>query len=429
MDYQEARGILGRLPSLEVKPGLERTLRLLDALGHPERSFPSVHVAGTNGKGSVTAMLATVLEEAGYRVGRYTSPEVEDFRDRIAVDGRWITEAEFAGCVKRLLPVLEATSDPPTLFETLTAIAFDHFASSEVEIAVVEVGLGGRYDATNVVHPILSILTNVGLDHLAILGRTIERIAWEKAGIAKAGVPLLAGPLVAEAERVVRAECAAAGAPLVQPEGVRVERVSFDWERATYRVWGEDLPAEVGLPLLGERQRENLALVLSAIGLLRARGFPTGRDAITGGLERVSWPGRFEVVRRSPTIVLDGAHNRPAAEALAEDVERYVPDQKRRHLLLGILADKEVEAIARALVPLFSAVTVTQSRSPRALPADRLAGVVSSFRDGVASSQSVEEGLASSSACLRPADVLFVTGSLTVVQEARASLTEARCRL
>ncbi len=290
-------------------------------------------------------------------------------------------------------------------------------------------GLGGRYDATNVVHPILSILTNVGLDHLAILGRTIERIAWEKAGIAKAGVPLLAGPLVPEAERVVRAECAAAGAPLVQPEGVRVERVSFDWERATYRVWGEDLPAEVGLPLLGERQRENLALVLSAIGLLRARGFPTGRDAIAGGLERVSWPGRFEVVRRSPTIVLDGAHNRPAAEALAEDVERYVPDQKRRHLLLGILADKEVEAIARALVPLFSAVTVTQSRSPRALPTDRLAGVVSSFRDGVASSQSVEEGLASSSACLRPADVLFVTGSLTVVQEARASLTEARCRL
>jgi dihydrofolate synthase/folylpolyglutamate synthase len=428
MDYKEARAILGRLPSLEVKPGLERILCLLDLLGHPERSFASIHVGGTNGKGSVTAMLASILSRTGARVGRYTSPELVDFRDRIVVDGRWISEDEFALAVGRLVPVLDTASDPPTLFEALTAIAFDHFARNGVEIAVVEVGLGGRFDATNVVRPLLSLLTNVGLDHLAVLGSTLERIAWEKAGIAKPGIPLLAGDLAPEAERVVLEECAAVGTSLVHPDAVDVERVSFDWERATYRVTGENLPILVSLPLLGSVQEENLRLVLGAVGLLRAAGLRIDRDAVALGLREVSWPGRFEVVRRRPTIVLDGAHNRPAAEALRLDVERYVPDRSHRHLLLGLLADKEIEAMCEILVPHFAAVTVTRSRSPRALAVERLAEVAARFHSVVGRSQRVEEGLAASSLPLRPSDVLFVTGSLTVVQEARALLVEPACQ-
>ncbi len=428
MNYQQARAILARLPSLEVKPGLDRILHLLDALGHPEGSFASIHVGGTNGKGSVTAMLASILGRTGVRVGRYTSPELVDFRDRIAIDGHWISEDEFARAVGRLVPALDTASDPPTLFEALTAIAFHHFARNNVEIAVVEVGLGGRFDATNVVRPLLSLLTNVGLDHLAVLGPTLERIAWEKAGIAKPGIPLLAGDLIPEVQRVVLEECAAAGTSLVHPDVVCVERVAFDWERAVYRVTGENLPVRVALPLLGSVQAENLRLVLGAVGLLRAAGLEIDQDAIASGLQEVSWPGRFEVVRRRPAIVLDGAHNRPAAEALRSDVERYVPDRSHRHLLLGLLADKEVEAICEILVPHFAAVTVTRSQSPRALPVERLAEVAARSHSAVGQSPTVEEGLVASTAALRRSDALFVTGSLTVVGEARALLVEAACQ-
>lgn len=428
MDYAEARRVLSTLPSLEVKPGLARILRLLDALEHPERSFPAIHIAGTNGKGSVTAMLASILAEAGYRVGRYTSPDLLDFRDRISVDGRWISEQELAGAVERLHPHLVGAQDPPTLFETLTAIAFDHFVASRVEIAVVEVGLGGRFDATNVVSPLLTVLVNVGRDHLALLGPTLADVAWEKVGIAKCGVPLLVGDLSPEVEPVVAEECRNVGANLVRADPVDVERIAFDWERATYRIRGEDLPPAVDLPLLGGYQRENLRLALRAVGLLHERGVRLPAEAVARGLSVVRWPGRFEVMRRSPTIVLDGAHNLPGALALAADVERYVPKREDRRLLFGILADKEVEKVCGALLPLFSRVTLTRSRSPRALSVERLAEVARSFHPRIERSESVEEGLARASSSLRPADALFVTGSLTVVQEARPLLLEVTCQ-
>ena len=196
----EARQILRSLPSLEVKPGLARTKHLLAVLDHPENSFPAVHVAGTNGKGSVVAMLASVLGCAGYRVGRFTSPDVVDFRDRIAINDQWISREEVARIVKQLSPRLVG-EDCPTLFEAMTAMAFEHFSRNKVDIAVVEAGLGGRFDATNVITPILWILTNVGRDHLQILGRSLPRIAWEKAGIGKAKVPFLVGKLPLEIGR------------------------------------------------------------------------------------------------------------------------------------------------------------------------------------------------------------------------------------
>ena len=234
MDYRQARHILDRLPFRDVKPGLDRTHRLLDALGHPESAVPAIHVAGTNGKGSVAAMLSGILHRAGFHVGRYTSPELVDFRDRICVDGAFIPADALAAGVEAILPVLQATGDTPTLFEALTAVALWHFAREHVDLAVVEVGLGGRFDATNAVRPILSILTTVGRDHLALLGDTIERIAWEKAGIAKPGVPFLAGALCREAMDVVQTACAEVGAPLLLADSVPLERVAFDWDGATY---------------------------------------------------------------------------------------------------------------------------------------------------------------------------------------------------
>lgn len=427
MTYAEARCALERLPSLDVKPGLNRILRLLDALDHPEQAFPTVHIAGTNGKGSVAAMLASVLSQAGYRVGRFTSPDLIDFRDRISIDDLWIGEDELARTVEQLLPIF-AAEDPPTLFEALTAIAFHHFALKKVDTAVVEVGLGGRFDATNVTSPLLTILTTIGRDHLALLGGTIEKIAWEKAGIAKENVPCLCGDLPLEAQRVLVAECARVHAPLTDCHTVDLKRIAFDWEKVTYRIEGSDLPREILLPLLGGYQQENLRVTLRAIELLREDGLTIPNRAVASGLAAVRWPGRFEVISRRPIVILDGAHNQPAALALAKDIERTLPGKIHRHLLFGILVDKELESIARALFPLFSSVTLTRSKSPRAMALKPLLETARSLGIAPLRSSSVREGATSAYNGLKEEDTLVVTGSLTVVREVRSILLEELCR-
>lgn len=429
MDYRQARHILDRLPSRDVKPGLDRTYRLLDALGHPEAAVPAIHVAGTNGKGSVAAMLSGILERAGFHVGRYTSPELVDFRDRICVDGAFIPEDALAAGVEAILPVLQATGDTPTLFEALTAVGLWHFAREHVDLAVVEVGLGGRFDATNAVRPILSILTTVGRDHLALLGDTIERIAWEKAGIAKPGVPFLAGALCPAAMNVVQTACSGVGAPLLLADSVPLKRVAFDWDGASYTVTAAGFPERIALSLLGGFQAENLRLVLRAVELLRKSGLAIAAPAIEEGLAGARWPGRFEVVARAPIVVLDGAHNLPAAQALVAAIEETVPRRENRHLLFGILADKEVEPVCRALLSAFSTATLTASSSPRALPVDVLAQTVRDLGIAARSTPDVREGVRASRALLRPDDVLVVAGSLTVVAEARPCFVEAACRI
>ncbi len=422
MDYREARAVLDRLPRFEVKPGLERVGRLLDALGHPERAYPSIHVAGTNGKGSVVAMLDAVLRSAGFRVGRFTSPEVVDFRDRITIDGRWLSEAEWALGVERMAPALDEAEDTPAQFEAITALALDAFARHGVDVAAVEVGLGGRFDATNLVEPILTILTNVSLDHASILGDRLDRIAWEKAGIGKSGVVLLTGDLSPEIETIVAAASSETGASLVDAANVDVSLVSETGGLATYRVGATGLAERIDLSLLGGYQRENLRIVLRAVQLLRDRGLDLPSAAVAQGLRSVSWPGRFEVVRRSPEVILDGAHNVAGAAALAAEIERRVPQRSRRHLVLGILADKDVAGIAGTLVPRFVDVALTRSASPRALPVEELARQLDGLSVPVTCYDAVAEALAASLATAREDDVWVVAGSLTVVAEARRFL-------
>ncbi len=422
MDYIEARRALEGLPSLKVKPGLDRIIRLLEHLDHPERAFPAIHVAGTNGKGSVVAMLSSVLSRAGYRVGRFTSPDLIDFRDRMSVDGEWISEEELASQVERIVPLLEDTTDSPTLYEVLTAVAFSHFAMKEVDLAVVEVGLGGRYDSTNIVQPILTMLTSVGMDHTALLGDTIEEIAWEKVGIAKRGVPLVVGELPVEAERVVQQECERAGAELVDVTDITLRRSNHSLDFAAYEVTATSLPRSVRIPLVATYQQGNLRLVLRAIRELRRRGLSITDEAIVSGLAATQWPGRFEVVGDGPMIVLDGAHNPHAMRALVTEVKTFLPQRDERHLLFGVLADKDYAAMASILFPLFSRVTLTSSSSPRALPADSLAGIAAEMDVDYDLTGSVGEGLATARAWLRPDDALLIAGSLTVVREARALL-------
>jgi dihydrofolate synthase/folylpolyglutamate synthase len=419
MDYAAARVALERLPRFEVKPGLERIGHLLEALGHPERAYPAIHVAGTNGKGSVVAMLDAILRSAGYRVGRFTSPEVLDFRDRIAVDGEWLNEAAWASGVERLLPVMEGMSDCPAQFEAVTALALDAFDRAGVDVAVVEVGLGGRFDATNLVRPILSILTNVAFDHTAILGAEIERIAWEKAGIAREGVPMVTGSLTEVVRRIVEGECADVGAEVHDATGIPMTSEGTEEGRALYRVERPGLPDRVELALLGGYQRENLAIALRSVEILCEQGMTLSSEAILDGLCSVSWPGRFEVVRRLPTVILEGAHNVAGAEALAWDVERFVPDRRRRRLLFGAFADKDVAGMLAALGPAFPHLALTASANPRALPVDALAALADELRLPHACYDSVASALGSELDSGTPEDVWFVAGSLSVVAEAR----------
>jgi dihydrofolate synthase/folylpolyglutamate synthase len=426
MDYRAARALLDPLPRLEVKPGLARTERLLDLLGHPEGDFPAVHVGGTNGKGSVVAMLDAVLRQAGYHAGRFTSPELIDFRDRIAIDGDWLPEAEWAAGIERMEAALVASTDPPTQFEAVAALAFDAFSRHAVDIALVEVGLGGRFDATNVIRPLVSVLCNVSLDHSAVLGDSIEEIAWEKAGIAKSGIPLLYGELPPEAEAIVLAECEDVGAAPVSVAEFDVERTHVDWKSARYRVARPGFPESIDLGLLGGYQRENLRFVLAAIELLREGGFDIPETAVLAGLRDARWPGRFEVVRRRPNAVLEGAHNVAGAERLAADIETFVPVRGQRHLLLGMLADKDIEGIGRVLAGAFDRAALCASESPRALPVDRLREAVGGLFLQSAWYDSVVGALDGLVSALTDEDTLVVAGSLTVVAEARRWFEEAR---
>jgi dihydrofolate synthase/folylpolyglutamate synthase len=369
-------------------------------------------------------MLAAILQCAGYRVGRYTSPDLVDFRDRICVNGEWISETAFATAVERMVPELFASGDLPSQFEALTAAGFEHFRVRFVDIAVVEVGLGGRFDATNIVAPVLTVLTNVSLDHTALLGSTVAEIAWEKAGIAKPSIPMLIGELHPSAEAVVTAECSAVGAPL-RRTAVRVEREASasPASASSYLVEGDDLlPRLVELPLLGVYQLDNLRLALTCVLLLRERGWCIPLDAVAAGLASVRWPGRWEVMREKPTVLLDGAHNVAAASIVAQGMVEWEPDREHRALLLGVLRDKDVAGIVGALAPHFDRIGVVASSSPRALDSDELALYVEKHVERCIRYDSVEEGVRDLVRGADPRDTILVTGSLTVVAEARRAL-------
>jgi len=423
MSIQQARQYLDRFPRFEVKPGLKRIQQLLGSLGQPQFAYPTIHVGGTNGKGSVVAMIDAVLRAAGFSVGRFTSPELIDFRDRIVVNGKWISEEALASAVERMAPMIEALDDIPSQFEIIAALAFDYLARADVDVSVIEVGLGGRFDATNVVCE-LAVLTNVTLDHQAILGDTVEAIAWEKAGIAKANAPLLIGDLPESVLHVVRTECEAVGAILTQTDDIVASLLSRDWDTAVYEVAWDSENQSISLPLIGSAQRDNLRLVLGAIRELRTCGFDIPDEAAIEGLQSVRWPGRMEVIRRHPTIVLDGAHNEAATAALVDDVCDLIPDGKHRFLLYGALADKDVDAALSLLSTVFPSIRLCTSDSPRSLSMGRLAAKAGEHFPQLTSCLTIAEGIESWLHDARVDDVLVITGSLTVVGEARQWLAE-----
>lgn len=443
-EYQSAIDYLYHFTDYEVQSGyvyspdrfdLARVERLLALLDHPQRSFRAVHVAGTKGKGSTSAMIASILRHAGYHTGFYSSPHLHTFRERIQIDGECISRKEVIAGVERLRAVAPQVPEITT-FELITALAFDHFArcagtasSAEreapcpAEWAVLEVGMGGRLDATNVVTPEVSVITSISYDHMLYLGDTLAEIAGEKAGIIKPGVPVVSAPQPEEALQAIQQVCAEKEAPLTL-----VGR-DWQWESAHVSTQGQrfwacptaDRSARTlySLPLLGRHQQVNATVALAAVDQLRVAGVDIPVQATLDGLESVRWPGRLEILGRHPWVIVDGAHNGDSMLKLRATIDELFA-YKELILIFGIFADKDVSSMLDAILPAAARVLVTQSHHPRAAQADSIVEQIAA-RGGQARAVSLDQALDEALSVAGNDDLICATGSLNLVAELRAA--------
>ena len=355
---------------LESRLGLDRIRELLDRLGRPQDRLKFVHVAGTNGKGSTCAYLASILQAAGLRTGLFTSPYLITFEERIRVDGANITLDELTEATLLVKGQAEAMADHPTEFELMTAVALVHFARQGCDIVVLEVGLGGTLESTNVIDPPeCAVITALGMDHVKELGPTIADIAAAKAGISKPGSPVVSYGGVPEADAVIARVAREQNAPLTVVDLSRLKVEGGDLDAVTFDFDGLD---GVRLPLIGSYQPKNAALAITALRVLRGRGWNIPDSAIRTGLEQVSWPGRFELLRHSPAFLLDGSHNAHGMRATVQSLRDRFPGQKFV-FLLSIMADKDVDEMLALLLPLAKRFVTVTAHTPRAMPAETLA--------------------------------------------------------
>ena len=431
MDYQNAVEFLWQHAMFEARPAnqyapqhfsLDRMRSLLAALGDPQANFPSVLIAGTKGKGSVAAFTESILRAAGYRTGLYTSPHLHDVRERFQIQRMPIPRAFFAEIMRTLRPQIERFPGI-TFFEITTAIAFEYFAREKVDLAVIEVGLGGRLDATNVLQPQVCAITALSYDHVELLGSTLDKIAAEKCGIIKAGVPLVCAPQPPAALQVVEQIAAQRGAVL--------QLVGRDWhyKRLSVKRTGQlcavgrsNAPAaEYELPLLGAHQVENAAVAVALAAELRAAGWQLAEAAVAAGLRTVVWPARCELVPGSPPYILDCAHNGESALRLRAAIKEHFPDQPYV-LLFGAMQDKDIAGMFESLLPDAQAVVLTHATNPRSLQLDALGALAAPYARPVSTAATVPEALRRAAALAGPQALVLVTGSVALVGEARTAL-------
>jgi dihydrofolate synthase / folylpolyglutamate synthase len=424
MNPSRCRSYLQDLQRFGIKLGLENISAVLSSFHHPQRSFPSVHVAGTNGKGSVCAMLAEILSRHGLKVGLYTSPHLVRVEERIRVGGRLIPQKDFCrltGVVKRRIEHLLAQGKlgaPPTFFEVLTVIAFLHFREREVDIAVLETGIGGRFDATNIVTPLVSVITNISSDHREHLGTTLKQIALEKAGIIKPGVPVVSGIERGVAFRVIRARAIEEKAPVFFPYG-RDGRLTAEKRRGRYvfrfRHDGETFRFSPGLR--GEHQGTNAGVAITAASVLDRTWRPLEKKKIIEGVERVEWQGRLETFSRNPLVLLDGAHNEAGAAAL----KKYIEDFCRRPpvIVFAMMKDKAVKRFAALVFPLAREVILTSMPYPRAATPAEALSLVRPFGREFVIEPSLKKAVALARTVAGRRGTVLITGSLFLVGEAK----------
>jgi len=429
MPYQETIDYLFGLQKYGIKFGLSNSRQLMALMGDPHLRFRSVHVAGTNGKGSTAVFLASMLVAAGYRVGLYTSPHLVSFTERIRINNVPVTEDRVIDLAERVrlryegLPSTEDGRLTPTFFEVTTAMAFTCFAEERVDIAVIEAGMGGRLDSTNVLTPLVSIITNIDVEHTEFLGDTIEKITGEKAGIIKPGVPVVTGVVQPEAIAVVERTAAASGAPVYRmPKDFGAEPRSAGPEQIfDYRGIGKRL-VDLRIAMVGQHQVGNACLALAAAECVIKAGMAVPDTAMRTGLANAAWEGRLEKVAERPDIYLDGAHNPASARVLADAVRELKAGYRRLVLVIGVLMDKDYRGILTQLAPLADRIIVTRPNYSRALDVGSLAAEIVSFHRTADSAGTVAEAVGLARQGAAENDLILITGSLYTVGDARAVL-------
>jgi dihydrofolate synthase/folylpolyglutamate synthase len=431
VDYSLTRN-LRNLPEIF---DLSRMFSLMELFCNPQQQYPVIHVAGTKGKGSVSALCASALNAAGYRVGFYTSPHLSDYCERIQINGENITHQEFVKTINEMKPMINKV-EKLTTFEITTAIAFWYFAQKNIDIAVIEVGLGGRLDATNVVNPIVSVITSLSLDHMNILGDTLAKIAEEKAGIIKNGRPIVLAPQKDEARRVVERIATERKADLIQVnQDYHYASRAHSLEGQSLCIWPSEEqklvdefiesggrndwePLRLNIPLLGYHQVENAATAYAALAVCRREGIRIPDCEIQLGFENVKWPGRFEIISRKPLVIVDSAHNRDSALKLRLTLDDYLPETPVI-LVFGASEDKDVPGMFVELLPRVSRLIATQSVHPRAMEADKLVEIAHQFGSRAQAVLPLEDSLITACEMASDEAIVLVTGSIFVAAAAR----------
>ncbi len=394
LNINEAMSFIHKTVWLGSKPGLSRTEQLLSLMGNPHKKLKFVHVAGTNGKGSTSACIASVLESAGYKTGLYTSPYINVFNERMMVDGRMISDDELCELCEYIKPFSDSmTEDPPTEFELITALAMEYFHRKGVDIVVLEVGMGGELDSTNVIPcPEAAVICAIDLDHTGFLGNTLASVASAKAGIIKKGACVAMYDTVSEdVLRVMKEKCQNVGASLHMAGFDRIENVSFT-PAGTLFDFGNYKSIRLGLA--GSYQPKNAAVAITAIELLRKRGYNISDKALYAGLERVRWPGRFEILGRNPVFILDGAHNPHGMKAAVESLKSHFIDRKIC-FVVGAMADKDVKGMMAMLIPLAKRFITVRPDNVRAMDKDELCALIQELGGCAESCDSIEAAVKS----------------------------------
>lgn len=420
MTYDEAVDFLKNPIYNLTRPGLGAITELMELLGNPQDKLKYVHVAGTNGKGSVSAMTESVLRHAGYKTGLYTSPFIERFTERIRIGEYEISREDLARLTERVKSAVDdmvaSGHAAPTIFEMVTAVAFMYFSEKECDIVILEVGMGGRLDATNIIkNSEVSIITRIGMDHTDFLGDTIEKIAEEKAGIIKDACPVVSSEQRTEAGEIIKYRCNEKSSELIEVSASNVEVTSSDINGQSFRLSDG---SEYKISLLGRHQIENALTVIAAINVLRNGGTAISEEALKSGMQAARWNGRLEVVNKSPVVIVDGAHNADGAESLAESLSDLFPNQ---HItfIMGVLADKDIDAMLKPIIPTASRFITVTPPNPRALSAAKLADKLESKGCKADACESIKSAI---ECCIKKYsdEVICAFGSLYYIGEVRA---------
>ncbi|MCX7920403.1 MAG: bifunctional folylpolyglutamate synthase/dihydrofolate synthase [Clostridia bacterium] len=423
MQYDEALDYIHNTLKFGIKLGLHNISTLLELMGNPHHKLKYVHVAGTNGKGSTVAFISNILIESGYKVGTYTSPYLERFTERMKINNIEIAQDDLAritGFVKEKVELMvERGDNHPTEFEIVTAVAFQYFYESSCDIVVLEVGLGGRFDSTNIIKtPLVSVITTISYDHMDRLGNTLPEIAFEKAGIIKEGGEVVVYPQKREVEEVFEAACNERGAILHKADfkTINVIEGNVDGQKFDYAHY-----KGLSISLLGLHQVKNAVVALNTIEILKAKGYKITEESLRTGLANTKWPGRLEVVGKQPVFLIDGAHNTEGAVTLKETLDQYFPG-KHKIFIVGVLRDKDYKSLIEAVIPGSEKVIAITPNSERALPAEELAIFIGNYCKNVLVGATIEEAVEKALALSSGDDVICAFGSLYYIGEIRALL-------